>query len=137
MLPLLLIAGIASELVTVLWLRRSILTEKVARRGHHLTREYAIDPFEVHRVCEIMETDSAGLELTSLTAGSVTVIQDEVVRAAVAKLLATNLDRLPVVDSERPGEIVGYVDRASVLDAHRRWYDEEHLRERPSRFFRA
>ncbi len=61
-LPALLIACIASELVTVLWLKRSILTEKVARRGHHLTREYAVDPFEIHRVSEIMITDYATVE---------------------------------------------------------------------------
>ncbi len=39
---------------TVLLLRRSILTEKVARRGHHVTREYIVDPFESVRVREIM-----------------------------------------------------------------------------------
>jgi chloride channel protein, CIC family len=30
------------------------LTEKVARRGHHITREYIADPFETMRVAEIM-----------------------------------------------------------------------------------
>jgi CBS domain-containing protein len=54
LLPGLLIAGIAAEAVTVLWLKRSILTEKVARRGHHLTREYVVDPFEIHRISEVM-----------------------------------------------------------------------------------
>jgi chloride channel protein, CIC family len=39
---------------TVLLLRRSILTEKVARRGHHVMREYVVDPFETMRVTEIM-----------------------------------------------------------------------------------
>jgi CBS domain-containing protein len=39
---------------TVLLLKRSILTEKVARRGHHVLREYIVDPFEVMRVGEIM-----------------------------------------------------------------------------------
>jgi len=53
-LPALLVACIASEAVTVLLLKRSILTEKVARRGHHLSREYIVDPFEIHRVGEIM-----------------------------------------------------------------------------------
>jgi len=53
-LPALLIACIASEGVTVLLLKRSILTEKVARRGHHVTREYVVDPFEIHRVSEVM-----------------------------------------------------------------------------------
>jgi H+/Cl- antiporter ClcA len=39
---------------TVLLLKRSILTEKVARRGHHVLREYIVDPFEIMRVAEIM-----------------------------------------------------------------------------------
>jgi H+/Cl- antiporter ClcA len=39
---------------TVLLLKRSILTEKVARRGHHVLREYIVDPFEVMRVGDIM-----------------------------------------------------------------------------------
>jgi chloride channel protein, CIC family len=38
-------------------LRRSILTEKVARRGHHLSREYRVDPFTLTRVRDIMTTD--------------------------------------------------------------------------------
>jgi len=57
LLPALLLGCIASEMVTVLLLRRSILTEKVARRGHHITREYSVDPFEIHRVGEIMTRD--------------------------------------------------------------------------------
>jgi CIC family chloride channel protein len=53
-LPGILIATVASHAVTVLIMKRSILTEKVARRGHHLTREYSVDPLEIHRVSEIM-----------------------------------------------------------------------------------
>ena len=40
----------------MLLLKRSILTEKVARRGHHLTREYSIDPLDVARVADVMVT---------------------------------------------------------------------------------
>jgi H+/Cl- antiporter ClcA/CBS domain-containing protein len=57
LLPALLVGCIASEMVTVLLLRRSILTEKVARRGHHITCEYGVDPFDIHRVGEIMIRD--------------------------------------------------------------------------------
>ena len=39
---------------TVLLLKRSILTEKVARRGYHVLREYTVDPFETMRISEIM-----------------------------------------------------------------------------------
>jgi len=38
-LPALLVSCIAAHALTVLLLRRSILTEKVARRGYHVTRE--------------------------------------------------------------------------------------------------
>lgn len=62
MLPALLIASIAAEGVTVLLLKRSILTEKVARRGHHLSREYVVDPFETHRVREVMIREVPSVE---------------------------------------------------------------------------
>ena len=54
-LPALLVACVAADAVTVLLMRRSILTEKVARRGHHLTREYSVDPLELIRVREVMD----------------------------------------------------------------------------------
>ncbi|HEY7171994.1 MAG TPA: chloride channel protein [Vicinamibacterales bacterium] len=46
LLPLLLAVTMAHGF-TVLVLRRSILTEKVSRRGFHLSREYAVDPLEI------------------------------------------------------------------------------------------
>ncbi len=55
--PALLIGSVAALGVTVLVMRRSILTEKLARRGHHITREYSIDPFELARVGEVMDND--------------------------------------------------------------------------------
>jgi CIC family chloride channel protein len=54
LLPQLLCASAAGFAFTVLAMRRSILTERIARRGLHLTREYAVDPFEIMRVGEIM-----------------------------------------------------------------------------------
>lgn len=54
-LPALLISCIAAHAVTVLLLRRSILTEKVARRGFHVTREYSVDPLAILRVGEVMD----------------------------------------------------------------------------------
>ena len=55
LLPALLIASIAAHALTVLMLRRSILTEKVARRGYHVTREYSVDPLAVFRVSDVMD----------------------------------------------------------------------------------
>jgi chloride channel protein, CIC family len=60
LLPLLVAVTIAHGF-TVLALRRSILTEKVARRGFHLSREYAIDPLEILFVREVMRTSVAAL----------------------------------------------------------------------------
>jgi len=57
LLPALLISCIAAHALTVLWLRRSILTEKVARRGFHVTREYSVDPLAVLRVGEVMDSN--------------------------------------------------------------------------------
>jgi H+/Cl- antiporter ClcA len=53
-LPYVLAASFGAYCVTVLLMNRSILTERIARRGLHLTREYAIDPFEVLLVEDIM-----------------------------------------------------------------------------------
>jgi len=55
-LPALLAACIGAHALTVLLLRRSILTEKVARHGHHVAREYSVDPLESLRVAEVMDT---------------------------------------------------------------------------------
>ncbi len=53
----LLVASTVAHVVSVLVLRRSILTEKVARRGFHVMREYAVDPLEATFVREVMTTD--------------------------------------------------------------------------------
>jgi len=55
LLPALLVSCIAAHALTVLLLRRSILTEKVARRGYHVSREYSVDPLAVLRVGEVMD----------------------------------------------------------------------------------
>jgi CIC family chloride channel protein len=56
LLPLL-VACTAAHLVSVLALKRSILTEKVARRGYHVTREYEVDPLQALLVRDVMATD--------------------------------------------------------------------------------
>jgi len=48
-LPGLLVACVAADAVTVLLMKRSILTEKVARRGYHVTREYIANPLHLLR----------------------------------------------------------------------------------------
>jgi H+/Cl- antiporter ClcA/CBS domain-containing protein len=53
----LLVATSAAYALTVLLLKRSILTEKIARRGQHIVREYGVDPFELLRVGDVMVRD--------------------------------------------------------------------------------
>jgi H+/Cl- antiporter ClcA len=60
LLPLL-IAVVCAHAFTVLLLKRSILTEKVSRRGYHLSREYATDPLEILFVREVMNADVVAL----------------------------------------------------------------------------
>ena len=62
--PALLIGSVAALAVTVLIMRRSILTEKLARRGHHITRVYSIDPFELARVRDVMDRDAPSVPAT-------------------------------------------------------------------------
>jgi H+/Cl- antiporter ClcA/CBS domain-containing protein len=58
-LPPLLIACTVAYLVSVLWLKRSILTEKIARRGYHILCEYSVDPLERVYVEDVMTRDVA------------------------------------------------------------------------------
>ncbi len=100
-LPALLAASAAAYGVTVLLLKRSILTEKIARRGQHITREYGIDPYEFTRVAEVMveavDTLPAGMSIAD----------------AVAAIEAGPHQAYPVVDAaNRP---VGLVTRADAL----------------------
>lgn len=70
-LPALLIGSVAALCVSVLLLRRSILTEKLARRGQHVTREYSVDFFELSRVGDVMDRNpplaSAAIAVSELS----------------------------------------------------------------------
>jgi H+/Cl- antiporter ClcA len=56
LLPLLIGSAVAYGF-TVMTMPRSILTEKISRRGHHVYREYGVDPLERHVVAEVMTRD--------------------------------------------------------------------------------
>ena len=56
LLPLLIASAVAYGF-TVVTMPRSILTEKISRRGHHIYREYGIDPLERHIVAEVMSRE--------------------------------------------------------------------------------
>ena len=76
LLPLL-IASITAYAVSVLLLDRSVLTEKIARRGLHLTREYATDPLETFFVADVMNPGPP-----SAPAGGTVVARDTLRHAA-------------------------------------------------------
>ena len=64
-LPLL-VGSMIAHAFTVLTLKRSILTEKIARRGYHLSREYSVDPLELLYVREVMRTDASTIPENTL-----------------------------------------------------------------------
>jgi len=92
---------------TVLTMRRSILTEKIARRGHHIYREYGVDPLERHAVHEVMTRSVRSID------AAMTVAQ-----AMTGPFGPEQLHRAhPVVEGSR---LVGIVDRAAVIELHDR-----------------
>jgi H+/Cl- antiporter ClcA len=67
LLPLLAAAAVAYGF-TVLMMRRSILTEKIARRGYHIYREYSVDPLERHYVDEVMTRNVEAIDASATVA---------------------------------------------------------------------
>lgn len=103
-LPLL-IGSVVAHGFTVLTLNRSILTEKVARRGYHLSREYAVDPLEILFAREVMRTAVAVLPAGS-TVGDIH-----------ASLTADHPQKqrlLPVVNLD--GTLAGVLTRKDIRD---------------------
>jgi H+/Cl- antiporter ClcA len=103
-LPPLLIAAVTAYAVTVLVMKRSILTEKVARRGFDLFREYAVDPLERVRVSEVMTSDVLTIP------GSTAVGELLERRFGVAR----KHRGYPVLDDE--GRLVGVLTGADLVD---------------------
>jgi chloride channel protein, CIC family len=104
LLPLL-VGSSVSYAATVLTLRRSILTERVARRGYHLSAEYAVDPLEILYVREVMRTNVVALAAASKL-------------KEMQHLLRTDHPQeqrlLPVVDLQ--GRLLGVLTRADMRE---------------------
>ena len=101
LLPLLIASSVAYGF-TVITMPRSILTEKISRRGHHIYREYGIDPLERHIVSEVM------------TADVLTVDGEATLEGALARHFgSTQRHRAyPVLVD---GRFIGMVDRDALL----------------------
>ncbi len=111
LLPLL-VASVIAHAFTVLVLKRSILTEKVARRGYHLSREYAVDPLEILFARDAMRTN-----LVALTAES-TLEQVQLILRANHASRGQHL--YPIVDADR--RMRGVVTRSGL----RKWLEDPH-----------
>jgi H+/Cl- antiporter ClcA/CBS domain-containing protein len=175
--------------VSVLLLRRSVLTEKIARRGFHLSREYDVDPLEILFVGEVMRTDVLTFEsdlraeqaleaisdidpanvevrrqmlyplvgvdgrlegvvtrtqletaihdgqgerpVAELGISAPTVVHpDETLRNVATMMAQHEVDRMPVVDRERPDRVVGMLSLTMLLAARVRDLEEARDTER-------
>jgi chloride channel protein, CIC family len=103
LLPLM-VACFLAHGFTVLSLKRSILTEKVARRGFHLSREYALDPLEILMARDVMRT-----KLVVLPDGH-TVHE---LRAAHASSHPRSQRLYPIVDAKN--RVLGVLTRKDML----------------------
>jgi CBS domain-containing protein len=103
-----LVATSAAYALTVLLLKRSILTEKIARRGQHVVREYSIDPFELLRVSDVMVREVDTLPAAMPIDEALAYFAGETRRHK----------SYPLIDAE--GRVAGMVARADVL----RWSAE-------------
>jgi CBS domain-containing protein len=82
-------------------MKRSILTEKIARRGYHIYREYGIDPLERHFVEEVMTKSVRSIDAACPVA--------DAMRDFFGPHQAHRA--FPVVEE---GRLVGIVDRAAL-----------------------
>ncbi|MER9829320.1 chloride channel protein [Mesorhizobium sp. M0134] len=96
-------ATATAHAVTVLLMKRSILTEKIARRGHHMVREYRVDPFALTRVREVMTSEVESVPATMTLHGA----------AAFLTAPETGHPSFPVVDEE--GHVLGVIDPPAIL----------------------
>jgi H+/Cl- antiporter ClcA len=104
-LPGLLIAAVIAHAFTVLCMKRSILTEKVARRGFHISREYSVDPLERHSVGDVMSKEV----VTVAASAPVKELMEEYFFSADGR----KHQSYPVVDKD--GRLMGMVARSNML----------------------
>lgn len=106
-LPATIAAATGAYAISVLIMRRSILTEKIARRGRHILQEYTVDPHEFLQAEQVMTPGPAVLS------GAMSI------KDAVAFFADVATHRTyPVVDEG--GRLVAMVSRSDAL----RWQVE-------------
>jgi len=101
-LPETIAAGAAAHAISVLVMKRSILTEKIARRGRHILREYTVDALEFLLAGQLMTPEPKTLP------GTMTI--PEVLRFFAEEAQHRSY---PVVDED--GRLLGLVSRTDAL----------------------
>jgi len=125
LLPLVL-ACTAAYLVTSLVMPRSILTEKLSRRGYHLSREYGVDPLETVIVAEVMTEAPADARSSDTNEGlpKIYAYSDETCRAVAEAMATSGLLTMPVLD-RATGRVCGMLGAADLLAGRRRAVQRE------------
>jgi chloride channel protein, CIC family len=133
MLPLL-AGSVTAHAFTVLFQKRSILTERLSRRGYHLSREYGVDPLEVVTVSQVMRqaTEAA---LQPLEETDVVAYPEETLRTVAERMAYAHVTSMMVVHPAT-GEELGAISLEDMLHARIRSYNREtkHERVRQLRF---
>src|SRR5262249_30101505 len=109
-LPGLLVGCVAAFSVTVLLMKRSILTEKISRRGQHITREYSIDLFELMRVGDVMDCEAPLVSQTT----KISELSDIITQG---DSLVASRQGTVIVDEKN--QLVGIITRGDLLQALR------------------
>ncbi|MCH6471938.1 chloride channel protein [Sinomonas terrae] len=125
-LPLL-ITSVVAYGVSVLLLRRSVLTEKIARRGLHLTRDYTTDPLETFFCEDIMRTPAV-----QLPEGAPVLHPRDTVRHAAYVLARSGAADAAVMDDA--GAYLGLIGPADLLVARLHDLTEATDRDRTLRY---
>jgi CIC family chloride channel protein len=127
MLPLIL-ACTAAYLVTSLVMPRSILTEKLSRRGYHLSREYGVDPLETITVAEVMtETPTENASDQLARSADVFVYSDETCRSVAEDMATIGVMNMRVLD-RKSGRVCGHISARELLIGRRRAFARESKR---------
>ena len=101
-LPFCIAAAVAAYAISVLLMRRSILTEKIARRGRHILQEYSVDALDVLQARDLMTANPQTLP-GEMSVGDVIDFFQNVAHHR----------SYPVVD--RSDRLLGLVSRSDVL----------------------
>jgi H+/Cl- antiporter ClcA len=124
----LVVAAVSAYALSALILKRSVLTEKVARRGVHLTREYSTDPLEVFFAREVMTPTASPPPVNG--SRPATVYSDSTLREVANEFARRDVTAALVVDRAAPGQVVGEITLGQLMHARRADLREEEHRER-------